>query len=102
MTDVSLYKVKVYAVRSVGEIFKLTEEFSCPRKAPNDVKVLLYESLYPCGDAKLLLSLVELDHFLVTGEHTTLERQRTAICYTYNGAAVEVKLDGRHLNGLLS
>ena len=98
MTDVSLSKVKLRAVRGVGEIFELTEEFSCPGKAPDDIKMLLYEALYPCGDAELLLSLVELDHFLVTLEHTTLERQRTTIDYTYNCAAVEVKLDGRHLN----
>ena len=58
MSDVSLSKVKLRAVRSVGEIFELTEELSCPRKAPDDVKVLLDESLYPCGDAELLLSLV--------------------------------------------
>ena len=98
MTKVSLSEVKLGAVRAVGEISELTKEFSCPGKVPDNVEMLLYEALYPYGDAESLLSLVELSHSLDTLGHTTLERQRTAIGYTYNCAAVEVKLDGRHLN----
>ena len=95
----SLAKVKLRSVRAVGDIFELGEGFLYPGKAPDDVKMLLYEALYPCGEAELLLSVVELDHFLVTLEHITLERQRTGTGtgYGYNCAAVEVKVDGRHL-----
>lgn len=58
----SLSKVKLCAVRVVEEKFALTDEFSYPGKTPDDVKMLLYEALYPYGDATFLLSLVELDH----------------------------------------
>lgn len=43
--------------------------------------MLLYEALYPRGDAVFLLSLVKLVSFLVALEQITLERQSSSVNY---------------------